>query len=658
MSRLLDRLRHETRFAIHIATRDLPRQLAAFGMIGAVCWHAGVRGELFVLCGLVLMNEAGARIIRWLQPRQATDIGFGLMAAMWLLSVSGTVTYLWPAILLAGQPSVALLLGGFMWMFGVFVHISNTFSALPIYNWSQMLPAFAMAMGVFWTAEHQVFQPSEALDWWLAAALMVIYAFNTFETMHKQKDTQAQLDAARDQAQRRLAALEHMTRHDPLTGLLTRAAFDEALSQMLAQRREGWHVGVLLIDLDGFKPINDTYSHQAGDAVLMAVAARLADLAGTGGLVARLGGDEFVLAADSLRSERAAVWLSEQALREIRKPIAWREKSMVISASIGIGLSGQAGLSVSDLCAAADQAMYRAKGSSSRIVAFRPEAFPRRLTLEDRQAMADALRNGQIRPHYQVKVRLDNGAILGLEALARWAHPARGLLMPDDFLPQLNELGLQGDFMTVLTGQVLTDVDALLRDGIDPGRVSVNIPEVALATESGRSDLHRLIALHALAARRITLEVTEDALIARAGVAVQAGISGFRAAGLRVALDDFGTGFAPFHHLRQLEFDELKISPVFVADLGRDPVADVLVRGFLDIAHGFGVDVIVEGVATEDQRKRLIAMGCTMAQGDLFGRAQPLAETRLRLIAEASRPVQPLRSVVTAALGPDSASAV
>ena len=634
---LLDRLRHETRFAIHIAVRDLAKHLASLGMIAAVCWHAGARTEILVMTGLILAAEVAARLLHMVAPPADRPIGPGLAVAMWTINVGSTVAYLYPAIILAGQPSVALMLAGFMWLFGVYVHISNTFVALPIYNWSQMIPALLTALGVFITAKDIAFQPSAALDWWLAAGLMVVYAANTIETLNTQKDTQAALDAARTQAQARLSTLEHLTRHDPLTGLLTRAAFDQGLAQMLARSRDGWHVGVLVIDLDGFKPINDTYSHQAGDAVLRAVGERLAELAGKAGLVARLGGDEFALAADSLRSERAGLWLADQILRDIRQPIDWGGKSLTISASIGIGLSGLAGDSVPDICAAADQAMYRAKGNGMNAVVYRAADFPRRLTFQDRHALAEAMRLGQIRPHYQPKVRLDTGRVVGLEALARWHHPERGLINPGEFLPQLNELGLQGDFMTAITGQVLHDIETMLTEGLDPGQVSVNLPEVALATTSGRNDLHRLMAGHQAAARHITLEITEDVFIARSGTSIQAGIAEFRATGLRVSLDDFGTGFASFQHLRSLEFDELKIAPGFVADLGRDHAAEVLVRGFLEMAAGLGVGVIVEGVETEEQRQHLLRLGGVVAQGYLFGRAQPLDETRIRLIAEAMR---------------------
>jgi diguanylate cyclase (GGDEF)-like protein len=643
MTRLpLDRIRHETHFAIHIATRDLAKRLSAFCMMLAVCWHGGYRDAVLLLAGFAVAAEVAARIIGLLRPEREEDIPLWMIAAMWTIDVSSAVAYLWPAVLLAGQPSIALMLAGFLWLFGVLVHISNTFLDLPFYNWSQMIPGFAVAIAVFLTAEVQEFGPSPPLDWFIGAAMVIVYAANTVETLTRQKDTQRALDAARAEANTRLRALEALTRHDSLTGLLNRQAFDEAVEGMLARRRPGQHVGVLLIDLDGFKPINDTYSHAAGDAVLVAVARRLESLAGESGVAARLGGDEFALALPALTSDRAALRLAGYAIREISRPIPFGEKSLRIAASVGIGLSGIAGDSVAGLCSAADRAMFRAKGDpGQRAVLFEPDRFPARPSLEDRRILSEALALGQILPYYQPKVRLDTGAVIGFEALARWEHPTRGTVPPSGFLPQINELGLQGDFLTAITRAVLSDITRWLDEGLDPGQVSVNVPEVALATQSGRADLDRLLTAFPRAVRHITFEITEDVFFARAGGMIQDSIARLRLAGIRISLDDFGTGFASFQHLRQLEFDEMKIDTSFVADLGRDPAVEVLVGGFLSIASGLSVAVIAEGVETEEQRAMLLRMGCRFGQGYRFGRAAPFEETRLRLHAEQMRGAGP-----------------
>ena len=194
-------------------------------------------------------------------------------------------------------------------------------------------------------------------------------------------------------------------------------------------------------------------------------------------------------------------------------------------------------------------------------------------------------------------------------------------------------MGLQGDFLMTMAHQVTRDIMKMRSAGLDPGQVSLNVPEVALATHTGCQDLHRVIAQSPEVADYLTFEITEDVFIARAADAIQASITTFRDLGVRISLDDFGTGFASFHHLRQLDFDELKVDTSFIAGLGHDTTAEVLVRGFLSIASGLGVGVIAEGVETDAQSRDLINMGCLSAQGHLFSAAVPL-NCAMDLLAE------------------------
>lgn len=644
-------LRHQTRIVCHITARDLAKRVGAAALVFAICWYAGARTDLIIMIALITLTEIVMIICQSRLPERDEAISRTLIFVVWANNTFSTVFYLWPGVLLASQPSVALLLSGFMWMFGVFVHISNTFVALPLYNWSQMIPGFMTAIYAILTASRADHLVHVHAEWYVLMALVVVYASNTIETLNQQKDTQRALNAARAEASARLQALEYMTRHDGLTGLLTRQAFDLEVEGMLARRKAGDHVAVFLLDLDGFKPINDTYSHEAGDAVLISVARRLTNLADSGGLVARFGGDEFAIAVTGIGSDRAAISFAARILRDIEQPIAYGEKLLRIAGSVGIGMTLLVEDTVSALCSAADRAMYRAKADSSgKCVVFDPTAFPARLTLDDRLALVDALRLGQIRPHYQPKVILETGRIFGFEALARWDHPTLGQLPPASFLHQINELGLQGDFLSAMAGLVLSDVAAMVADGLDPGEVSLNLPEIALATYSGRQDLDRILAANLPALRHITFEITEDVFIGRASDLIQDSIDHFRRAGVRISLDDFGTGFASFQHLRQLEFDELKIDPSFVRDLKHDMAAGVLVGGFLSIARGLGARVIAEGVETEAQRTLLLQMGCRFAQGYLFGKAMPLAETRIRLSTDGVEtiPVDPVPNPVAA----------
>ncbi len=632
---LLLTLRHQTRIVLHITNRDLLKRVMAMTLVLAICWYAGAGTEVYVTAALILLTEVIARWCSDQLPDRDDAIGLPLIFTVWIVNSVSTVAYLWPGVILAGQGSVALLLAGFMWMFGLFVHISNTFIALPIYNWSQMIPAFFTALVMIWTASQVGHTPGPPGEWMVLMAAMGVYASNTAETINQQKDTQRALNAARAESMQRLRALEHMTQHDALTGLKNRQAFDAEVGALLSRRKGEARIAVFLLDLDGFKPINDTYSHDAGDTVLVTVARRLERIAADIGIAARFGGDEFGLAVAGIASDAAALRIADRIIAAVAQPIPWMEKNLRTAASVGICLSGRSENTVPTLCAAADQAMYRAKSEGvGRAVLFDARAFPPRLTLRDRQTLAEAVASGQIRPHYQPKVDLATGRLFGFEALARWHHPDRGLLSPAQFLPQINELGLQGDFLTAMARHVLSDVACLLQDGLDPGQVSLNLPEIALATHSGRQDLDNLLSQHRAVVPHIVFEITEDVFIARAGDMIQESIARFRLAGLRISLDDFGTGFASFQHLRQLEFDELKIDPSFVRDLGIDAAATVLVEGFLAIARGLGVTVIAEGVETEDQRQRLLSMGCRFAQGYLFGKAMPLDETRIRLMAE------------------------
>ena len=634
----LEKLRHETRFVSLVSTRDTAKRLASAAMILGICWYAGLGQAVLIMAALILFFEICGKVIAFQMPARDEDIGKGLMAAMWVTNIPSTIAYLLPALMLATQQSIALLLGGMLWVFGVYVHISNTFVSLPIYNWSQMIPAFLTSFAMFWLASGTDFNNSGLSDWAITSALALVYGVNTIETLTQQKDTQIALDAARSEANARLRRLEHLNQHDSLTGLLNRKAFDAALELLLAKRPTTQPLAVFLLDLDGFKPINDTYSHKAGDTVLIEVGQRLKMSAGEAGIVARFGGDEFAMAIGSIDSAAAAQDLADYIADLVQQPIHYGERPLKVGVSIGINLTGQGDETVGGLCIGADQAMYQAKADIGKTwVLYDAAAIPKRLSLTDRHLLLQAMTLGQIRPYYQPKIDLTNGAVCGFEALARWQHPELGLRPPSTFLPQINDLGLQGDFLMHMTRQILSDISMMVDDGLDPGQVSINIPEVALATYSGTRDLDGILAAYPLTAGHITFEITEDVFIARSGEMIKNSIKHFRRAGVRISLDDFGTGFASFQHLRQLEFDELKIDTSFVQGLGVDPAAAVLVGGFLSIAAGLGVQVIAEGVETPEQLGHLRRLGGKFAQGYLFGRAMPLDEARILLFAELTR---------------------
>ncbi|UWQ98602.1 EAL domain-containing protein [Rhodobacteraceae bacterium S2214] len=628
---LVDHFSYQTRVAVHVNNRDALKRLFAAMMIMTVCWLFGDQRAAVFWSAVIVCSELLGRIVNRRVSLNGPPLPFGLCLAIWAVNWLTLWPMLVPAVVLAGHGSDALLVASLLWLFGIHVHISNSYAALPFFNWSLMIPAFAMTAIMFWQAYMAPPIASTLLEWCAATAMLLVYAGNTLQTMSAQKDTLVKLAEARKDADKRLSELEFLTRHDHLTGLMNRRAFEEAATALLPRRsnRDRNQLGYFLIDLDGFKPINDSYSHKAGDAVLVTVAERLTKFVGNSGVVARLGGDEFATAISGVRNAAQAMRLANEIATLIKQPIMVDHKRLEVGASVGVALTTSTQDSLAGIASGADQAMYKAKGDPGQVAfVYDRDSFPVRASLDDRITILRAMQKQNIAPYYQPKINLDTGFIEGFEALSRWRHPTRGILLPGKFLPYINELGLQTDFLMRTTGLVLQQIEDWLELGFDPGEVSVNLPEVTLATLSGRAAVMDLIEKFPRARAKLTFEVTEDVFIARSGNLIQESIAAFRQAGIRISLDDFGTGFASFKHLRELEFDELKLDTGFVRGLGHDKAAEVLVAGFLGIGKGLGVKVIAEGVETETQRTLLRKMGCSVCQGFYYSPAMPSKEAR------------------------------
>lgn len=632
VDRIVTALRPHSNTISHLVVRDPLIVIASGLLLCALCWHLGHP----VVAAVVAVVFCTSELVLWaivtrLGPFRALGQGNALLV-MLVLCTTNIIIYATPALYLASDPSFAMKVTGLLFVLGMQVYIANTWSRVPIFLYSMLLPSMGMLGLTFMSLADTDPVASSMTHWAIAIGFLFLFIYASIDTLRSHIATGSDLFLAQRDAAQRLSQLEELHRQDTLTGLLNRPAFDASLSIMLIDRASvGGEIAVCLIDLDAFKPINDTYSHEAGDLVLRQVARRIEAHVGDSGIVGRLGGDEFVIAVQGLDDIDVARAFADILGQIIAEPILWNDKSLKTSASIGLSMTGTCAApvqdSVSGLCSAADQAMFAAKSSpSGGPVIYERHLFAPRMTPSDKQALIAAIDDRNLRPHYQPKVHLPTGDIIGFEALARWNFQGDTTRSPDVFLKQISELGLQGDFMIAIATQVIEDIEDLLSRGLDPGQVSLNLSEVALATYTGREDLLNLISDHPDAARHLTFEITEDVFIARASDTIQASISSFRALGVRISLDDFGTGFASFHHLRQLEFDELKIDTSFVSSLGFDSTSEVLVRGFLSIASGLGVTVVAEGVETEDQRRDLINMGCMTAQGYLFSRAVPIEQ--------------------------------
>ncbi len=626
---------HQTQIAGHISGRDVAKRVATTMMMVFVCHLAGFTTSGLIAGGSILVIEIMTYPLNSRASQFDKPLGIFPAILVFGLNWAMTLPFLAFSIILSNSNTLPFILAGYLWIFGILVHISNTFGRLPFYNWSQMMPAFVTAFWMLQNLSQNPLHQASALEWAMVAALCVVYIVNTFATMNRQKDTNQALERAREEANLRLMELERLSRHDPLTDLINRRAFDQRIESLMRQHANKLGVTVFVMDLDGFKPINDSYGHEAGDVVLCAIANRLRALADKEGYVARLGGDEFAIVKTTITSSRAAMQFGDQILAAIEDPIPFEQKMLRVGASIGIARQGADTNTLVALMSGADQAMFQAKpDANNKPVIFDKAAFPVRASLDDRSNLIDAMRNGEIVPFYQPKISLDTKRTIGFEALSRWQHPTRGVLSPAEFLPQINELGLQGEFMLHTARHVLSNLDDIVRDGLDPGQVSINVSEITLATVSGHNDLLALLDRYPHLRPHLTFEITEDIFIARSSDMIQRSIASFRAAGVRISLDDFGTGFASFQHLKDLEFDELKLDTGFVHDLGIDPAAHVLVEGLLTIGEGLGVVVVAEGVETAQQERMLRDMGCQIVQGFLYGMAVPFSDTKRRLTTE------------------------
>ncbi len=626
IKRIVSSARPQYRSVAHLTLRDVPLQIGSILLLCGLCWYVEFKIVAVVVFVSVLLCELCLHMILRRQSLfRLIETDRAILFAM-ILCALNTVLYLLPALFLVRDPSLAMKITGMMWIMGVQVYLANTWSRVPTFLCVMVVPAMAMMVIAFFILRHAAPVMSSMTEWGIAAGFLALFLYSTIDTLRQHLSMEADLAKAQQESAQRLAKLEESDRLDALTGSLNRRAFDVALGVMLEDRKlTGGEITVFLVDLYSFKPINDTYSHEAGDEVLIQTADRLRAIIAQSGIVGRLGGDEFVCALHDLENAEDDMACGARLADAIAKPIKWNDRTLKIAVSIGVASSRDAANpTVSTLCSAADQVMFAAKSSpSGGPILYEAHLFAPRMTPEDKQLLAESIANRSVRPFYQPKVHLPTGRIIGFEALARWDHSTGHVRQPADFLDQINELGLQGDFMMSLAQKVVDDINMMLSQGLDLGQVSLNVSEVALATYSGRQDLFKIMQNNPDAARHLTFEITKDVFIARAADTIQASIASFRGLGVRISLDDFGTGFAPFHHLRQLDFDELKIDTSFVAGLGHDPAAEVLVRGFLNIASGLGVSVVAEGVETDAQSRDLINMGCLTAQGFLFSHAVP-----------------------------------
>ncbi len=431
----------------------------------------------------------------------------------------------------------------------------------------------------------------------------------------------------RSEVRARRAAEQHahlLSRHDPLTGLPNRRCFSEKLEQaLLPTLNQGVRVAVLMLDLDGFKQINDVHGHAAGDQALIDTAGRLSSVTRDSTLLARLGGDEFALIMPKIKSLDDPTRLARRIVAEMAEPFVVGSSTATVSCGVGIAIAPDDGLDPEELVRRADRALYRAKaeGRSSirHFESSMDEHVERRMLIE--REMRSALESAQIVPYYQPIVSLDGQRILGFEALARWSHPTLGHVAPNVFIPVAEESGMIGALADMLLRQACRDATQWPNEMT----LSFNISPVQLRDATLGLRILKILGDTGFDARRLELEITESALVDHGGVA-QTVLNQLREAGVRIALDDFGTGYATLSQLLSLHVDKLKIDRSFVDRLGKDHESAVIVRAIIGLANGFGLTTTAEGIEDRSQLNYLKAQGCAEGQGYLFSKAVPAEE--------------------------------
>jgi diguanylate cyclase (GGDEF)-like protein/PAS domain S-box-containing protein len=413
--------------------------------------------------------------------------------------------------------------------------------------------------------------------------------------------------------------------HDPLTGLPNRTLFQARLQEAL--RVDEGAFGILTLDLDRFKEINDTLGHHAGDALLMEVASRLRDIMGDAVAVSRIAGDEFALlsrgSADVLSS------LSAQVLEALRQPVHYDGRSIPCTASIGVACCPEHATDSVEIVKAADAALYAAKAQGrDRVVVYHPtmreENFKRLTVLSE---LRQALPEGAIVPYYQPKVCLSTGRLTGFEALARWRHATRGLVPPGDFQAAFEDHDLAKRIGRSMVEQVIADIRDWLERGLHSCPVAVNLSAPEFRDPSLADETLELLQQAGVPASSLQVEVTETVFLGRGADQVERTLRQFHHEGIRIALDDFGTGFASLMHLKHFPVSEVKIDRSFVQGLGREAQDDAIVSAVVGLGRSLGLRTIGEGVETLEQARHLKELGCDEGQGFLF--AKPMAGSRV-----------------------------
>lgn len=465
--------------------------------------------------------------------------------------------------------------------------------------------------------EHRMLHKNGTYRWMLTRGIAV----------REENGTPTRMAGSQTDISLRKRAEERLVRdafYDVLTGLPNRALFMDRLGHALKRLKrlmDGYGFAVLFLDLDRFKIINDSLGHMTGDALLIETAKRLEKCVRPGDTVARLGGDEFVILFDDVRDADSARTIAERVQQALSAPFYVNACEVFSSASIGIALSDHEYDRPEDILRDADITMYRAKAlGKARVEVFDPSMRAHAVSLLHMETdLRRALERDEFRVYYQPIVALGTDAVMSLEALIRWQHPHQGLVSPAEFIPLAEETGLIVAVGEWVLRKVCEDIKEWQTDGSAPMRVAVNVSPVQLRRPGFVKSVTRILEQARISGECLGMEITENVLLDKSTATIEM-LNELKELGIHIILDDFGTGYSSLSYLQNLPIDILKIDRSFVAKLTRDDEQAKIIETIILLGKNLGIDVVAEGIETDEQLERLKSINCNQGQGFLFSK--------------------------------------
>jgi len=483
-----------------------------------------------------------------------------------------------------------------------------------------MLSAILFSIEYFYDLAPQLFQFAlDYREWEVDNFVFVVFVMSLGSAIFSYRRVR---ELAVEMRARRSAELEarKLARHDPLTGLPNRRFFVETLGEVLQTTTAGSQSAVLMLDLDGFKSVNDAYGHAIGDQTLIEFAQRVSAIMREGAVFTRIGGDEFAVILPDIKSLDGPTALARRIVGAVSEPFSIGSVSTSIGVGVGIAIAPSDGMDPELLVQRADRALYRAKSEGRSCIRFfeadMDAHVERRVAIEAELRAAVAAKT--IVPYYQPVVAFADRRVVGFEALARWKSDKLGWVAPDLFITLAEEIGIISELGDQLLRQACLDARAW------PAELTLafNISAVQLRDPTLGLRVLAILAETGFDPRRLELEITETAVVDNMKIALEI-TSQLRQAGVLIAVDDFGTGYATLSQLLSLKPDRIKIDRSFVDRLGKDKESTTIVRAVLGLASGFGLETTAEGIENDEQLASLRAEGCLEGQGYLFGKAVP-----------------------------------